>query len=451
MSDTADTARRRPRRIGGWLLDHPWPAAALGIALFAGLLLSLTPAKSHRLTAVFGSAVSVVPGLEVQVGGVAVGEIKTVRLDGQRAVLGLSIGKHWPLPQGTTATIRWGSTLGLGTRYVELTPGPSAAPPMRDGAVIPERQTTTPVELDQFYGTFDAGTRTDLRGLISGTDAASRGQSAQIGAGVAGSAAALQATSGVLADLDQAQPQLSALVSEGARATATLAARKTQIEDLLQVASTTFTQFGTRTAAIRSALDQFAPALSESRVTLSRAQTSISALDRLFTALQPGLTALHPFIAAARPAIAGLRRLAPLGAATLQTLTRTAPPLTSFIERAQPFSKQLQSMAAGLAPQVSCIRPYGPEIAGLVTTWASWGQDYDNVAHYARVKVNAGPTAFDSFPPIATSTFLATQAGGIKYAMPRPPGLNAGQPWLLPQCGAGEDALNPVKDPEQQR
>src|SRR6202022_4571217 len=123
--------------------------------------------------------------------------------------VGLAISKHWPLPEGTTATIRWGSTLGLGSRYVELRPGPSSAPPLRDGAVIPQRQTTTPVELDQFYNTFGPATRGHLRGLIGATATATQGQAAQIGAGIAGSAHALRATSGLLSDLDQAQPALS--------------------------------------------------------------------------------------------------------------------------------------------------------------------------------------------------------------------------------------------------
>jgi hypothetical protein len=50
-----------------------------------------------------------------------------------------------------------------------------------------------------------------------------------------------------------------------------------------------------------------------------------------------------------------------------------------------------------------------------------------------------------------TSNFLTLAGGGIKYAMPRPPGLNAGQPWLLPECGAGAQALDPNADPEQRR
>jgi virulence factor Mce-like protein len=439
-------------RTSSRVLDHPLPFAGLGLALLIALIITISPGgSSHRVTAVFGGAVSLVPGLDVQVDGVAVGKVDSIKLDGNRAVVALAISKAWPLPQGTTATIRWGSTLGLGSRYVELTRGPASAPRLSDGAVIPERQTTTPVELDQLYNTFDPATRAHLRGAVAGTQAAVQGQGAALGGGIAASAQALTATNGLLADLDQVEPQLTALVDQGARSTATLASRNGEIADLIGAASTTFTQFGTRTAAIQGALDQFAPALGETRTTLARAQTSLNLLDGLLTNLRPGLTALHPFIAAARPGLAGLRVLSPLGAATLQTLDSSAPSVTTFLRHAQPFSDQLQAVMKGLAPAFACIRPYTPEVAGLVSTWASWAQNYDNVAHYARVKANEGPSSLDSFPSMPTSNFLTLAGGGIKYAMPRPPGLNAGQPWLLPECGAGAQALDPNADPEQRR
>ena len=49
--------------------------------------------------------------------------------------------------------------------------------------------------------------------------------------------------------------------------------------------------------------------------------------------------------------------------------------------------------------------------------------------------------------PIDAATF--TQLSGKKFALPRPPGLTAGQPWFLPDCGAGPDALDPTKDREK--
>jgi hypothetical protein len=53
--------------------------------------------------------------------------------------------------------------------------------------------------------------------------------------------------------------------------------------------------------------------------------------------------------------------------------------------------------------------------------------------------------------PAGISTQAFVNATGKQYAEPRPPGLSVGQPWFLPQCGAGPNALNPGADPESHR
>jgi phospholipid/cholesterol/gamma-HCH transport system substrate-binding protein len=433
-----------------WVRGH---LLAILVAIIAGgsLLIFLGGGEPHRVRAAFSSAISLVPGLDVQVDGVDVGRVESVKLRDGRAVAELGIKHHWPLPQGTTAVIRYGTTLGLGTRYVQLIPGPASARALLDGQLIPERQAISAVELDQLFNMFDRRTRGDVRGLVGNIADATRAQSRRLGPGIRSSANTLEATSGLLGDLGRDAPTLSALVDQADRATTALAAKQPVIEDLLGVAATTFREFGTRSGAIRASLEELAPALRESQGTLGRVDRSIGVLDGLLGDLKPGLRALRPFIAEARPALGGLRQLAPAAASTLATVSQSAPTITDFAKQAQPFSDRLRPALAGLVPQLACIRPYGPEIAGFLTTWASWGQDYDNTSHYARVKVNQGPTSLDSYPPTDTATFLTAASGGLKYAMPRPPGLNAGKPWLLPECGAGRDALDPSKDPEHVR
>jgi hypothetical protein len=63
--------------------------------------------------------------------------------------------------------------------------------------------------------------------------------------------------------------------------------------------------------------------------------------------------------------------------------------------------------------------------------------------------VQAGPSSVDAIPP-GTSTQAFVKLTGLQYAEPRPPGLSVGQPWFLPQCGAGPNSLNPADDPENQ-
>jgi ABC-type transporter Mla subunit MlaD len=298
---------------------------------------------------------------------------------------------------------------------------------------------------------FDAGTRADVRHVAGGLARATADQPQRVGPAVRATADTLQAAHGLLADLGKDQRALDGLVRQGSVATATLAAKRPVIEDLLTVAGTTFREFGTRSAAIRASLDEFAPALRQANGTLVRVDGSLGRLDGLVADLRPALRALRPFIGDARPALAGLRGLAPATARTLATLTSSAPSITRFTRAARRFSAPLRDALSALTPQLACVRPYGPDIAAFLTTWASWGQDYDDTSHYARVKAIEGPTSLNSFPPIPTDTFLGLAAGGLKYAMPRPPGLNAGKPDYLAQCGAGREATDPSKDPEDRK
>ena len=87
----------------------------------------------------------------------------------------------------------------------------------------------------------------------------------------------------------------------------------------------------------------------------------------------------------------------------------------------------------------------------MLGTWSGYNKNFDNGGHYARTF----PLLFNPLlvpgTPLNSAQTVALSFGGMHYAMPRPPGLNAGQPWFVPQCGVTADALNPSKDPEAQK
>jgi hypothetical protein len=98
-------------------------------------------------------------------------------------------------------------------------------------------------------------------------------------------------------------------------------------------------------------------------------------------------------------------------------------------------------------PMFACLRPYAPDVAGFLTTWAGFTSHYDAGGHYGR--------AFELtvIPSLYPGTLLNSQQAiatspGLTYAFPRPPGMNDGHPYFLPQCGITSSALNPAADPE---
>jgi hypothetical protein len=203
--------------------------------------------------------------------------------------------------------------------------------------------------------------------------------------------------------------------------------------------------FAANTPGITGSLDLLPRTLIQTRSTLARLDVSIGHLHGLITDLAPGAARLGALSRDLRPALADLRQTIPIAIKTLTTGTAAAPRITSLLAVAQPFSTAAAPALTNLAPMVACIRPYSPEIAGLLGTWTSWTKNYDQIAHVGRLWGNAGPSSLTSTPLTPEAYVKATGQG---YAFVRPPGYNAGQPSYLPQCDAGAAGLDPSKDPE---
>jgi phospholipid/cholesterol/gamma-HCH transport system substrate-binding protein len=97
----------------------------VGVVLFIG---SLSGGGVHTLWASFDSTTQITGGQRVRVAGRPVGTVGEIKLvDGQPVVaLNISDSSVWPLPQGTRAQIRWGSTTSYLLRYIDLGPGTSS-------------------------------------------------------------------------------------------------------------------------------------------------------------------------------------------------------------------------------------------------------------------------------------------------------------------------------------
>jgi virulence factor Mce-like protein len=117
---------------------------------------------TRKLNVQISSGAMLVPGNEVRTGGYRVGvvdDMKPIRLpDGTvGAQLQLKLDrKLGAVPVDSRVIVRPRSALGL--KYVELDRGhsPKTIP---DGGTLPGEQSSIPVELDQFYSTFDRKTR----------------------------------------------------------------------------------------------------------------------------------------------------------------------------------------------------------------------------------------------------------------------------------------------------
>lgn len=441
------TAGERGRNGVLWIVGRPWLVIlAVGLVLL-GVWAKGTRTQPHEVKVVFDEAVSVYSGLDVRVDGLDAGKVKKIENENGLAVvtLGIKDDKVWPLHQGTKATLRFGSTIGNGTRQIQVFPGPDSAPEIPDGGTIANANSIESVEFDDVFDTFDKKTQKALQKTLANTGDTFGPRPDKLKQGVEEAPEGVLSLANLTGDLSADQPALRAFVANTSRVTSTLQARREDISGLIDVASQTFRTFAANTNGIKQSLDRFPPTVREARTTLTRLDESVDHLDGLVKDLRPGAVQLGLLSKDLRPALADLRKTIPVAVTTFRTARKTAPSITSLLKRAQPFSDKAAPVFTRLSPMLGCLRPYAPEIAALAETWSSWTSPYDNIGHTGRLLVNAGASSITSVPSTPAEFVKATGQG---YAYIRPPGLAAGKPWFQPECGITADGLNPAKDPE---
>ncbi len=440
----------RPGRVVTGVLGRPWAIIGCAGVLAFAVWAWGTRSEPHRVRVAFDAAMSLTPGLDVQIDGVDAGKIAKVDLRDGRAVVELGIADaFWPLHRGATATIRYGTTIGNGTRRVDVDPGDPRQPAIPEHGIISSANATSPVELDEVLNTLDGPSRTALRGSSAAFGTALDGRGRPIASALRRAPGGLRATTDVVGDLVADTAALQGLVRDGATAAGALAQQDDAISELVRVGAATFDAFARRTGAVTATLDALPGALAETRTTLARADRSVGGLDALVADLRPGAATLRPLARDLRRGLVRLRRVAPDATATLRTVRTRGGEVAALLREARPFVAQAGTTLRTAAPSLGCVRPYAPEIAGTFANWAGFTKNHDATAHYGRVAATF--SAMDPLiPPVRTADFLAL-IPGITYAFPRPPGYNSGQSWLLPQCGVGPEALDPAKDPEDDR
>src|SRR5215218_10074315 len=201
-AEMAQTTSHGPGAVAIGLVRRPWIAIGAAIAVAFGFWALSTRTEPHHVRVALPSALSLVSGLDVQVDGVDAGKISKVDYSDGKAVVELGIDDdHWPLHEGTTARVRYGTTVGNGTRRVDLEPGPGSAPALADGGIIPARDAYAPVEIDEVFNTLDRRARGHLQGTVKRAADGLTGHADALNRGVKESAKGLAATSALVQDL----------------------------------------------------------------------------------------------------------------------------------------------------------------------------------------------------------------------------------------------------------
>jgi phospholipid/cholesterol/gamma-HCH transport system substrate-binding protein len=209
---------------------------------------------TYDLTAQVPNAVGLVKGNEVRIGGKRAGVIKTIDAapgpDGRAiAKLSLKLDKVVePLRADSRIIVRPRSPLGL--KYLELTPGKKGKP-LPGGGLIPLRNSTRTVELEEVLNTFDAATREGAKGTIKELGDAFTGRGADFNEFLSYSPSLLRGLERVAANLSDRRTGLSRFIHAVDRTVGELATVTPQLGDLVTAANVTLGAL----ASVRGDLD----------------------------------------------------------------------------------------------------------------------------------------------------------------------------------------------------
>lgn len=406
----------------------------------------------RRLYAVVPEASQMIPGQEIRSAGQSVGRVGPIEpvRGGRAARVELRFDKGvWPVPRGSRLTLRWGGTVSYSNRYVDLKRA-AAGPALANESVLPAGAFAAPVEFDSAVDLFTRRMRRDTRSLVNTAGATFDAAQLPLRDVLTSAPPVVEEAGNVFADLTHDDDVLQGLLQSANAVTASVDRANPGVGPLLGGAGTTFRAIADQSRALEQTLDRLTPSLRQTRTTLTRADSTLDATRHLTARIAPGVTQLRRIARPLSRVLTTVEDIGPDARSTLASARRATPSLNPLLSKATALMPTVESAGAQAVHELKCIRPYTPEIVSLFSNWGDFFSFVDNKDKMARVildNIVAAPSNISGYDS-ETATKLFP---GLQYAFPRPPGLAGGQPWFLPECGAGPDALDPSKDPEAKR
>ena len=204
---------------------------------------------------------NLVLGNEVRIGGFRVGQIDRIspavaNFGSQRAiaVIHMKLDKEIePLPADSRIAIRPRSALGL--KYIELTRGHSRRT-LAAGATLPLRQSVKPIELDEFFSTFDNEMRKNQRTALAGYGDALAGRGESINRAIEDFVPFMRHLEPVMRNLSDPRTELNQFFVQAGRTSAQLAPVARNYASLFVNMATTFEALSRHPDNLRAAIER---------------------------------------------------------------------------------------------------------------------------------------------------------------------------------------------------
>jgi phospholipid/cholesterol/gamma-HCH transport system substrate-binding protein len=388
---------------------------AAGLAAVVVLaVVVLSTGNAYVVRAQFPTASQLVKGDLVQVSGRGIGTVTGIDLtrSGQAEItMKIKDGGFRPLREGTHATIRQSSLSGVASRYIDLSiPDASHTKKIPDGGLIPAAQTTTIVDLDQIFDTFDSPTRNALRDVIRRFNDLFDRRAAEANLGWMYLNPTLAATSRLFRELDSDTPQFRSFIVDTSHLVTDLAARREHLAGLVDHLAITLGAIGRHKDSLGEAVGRLPTFLRRANTTFVNLRATLDDLTPLVNEskpvakkLQPFLRELRPFARDARPTLRDLASIIrrPGADNDLIEATRNTPaardiaigPVTANgrqREGAFPASTRALNKST---PLLTNARPYAVDLTGWFDDFSHSGI-YDALGGVSRVGLHVNAFAF---------------------------------------------------------
>jgi ABC-type transporter Mla subunit MlaD len=381
--------------------------SCFGLLLFLWLAfggsIPLKP-RGYQVKIPFREATSLANEADVRISGVPVGRVKTVKLERN----GLNVAtiqldsKYAPLPKDARAILRQ-KTL-LGETYVELTPGSSTGPTLKEGGTLAPAQVSPTVELDEIFRAFDLKTRDSFRIWMQSLSQGVAGRGQDISDTFGNLAPFATDTNDLLKTLVSQQGAVTRLVRNTGEVFDALSQRRGQLSSLITNANIVFQTTAAKNQQLQDIFRILPTFERESRVTLRR-------LDRFARNANPVVTDLRPFARELSPTLIALERLAPdlkaffrdLG--PLITASRNGIPATTrILNDIRPLLGQFDPFLRQLIPITDWIAQYKQELNSFFANTVASTQATDQPGngskkvHYLRTSNPVNPETLSLYP-----------------------------------------------------
>jgi phospholipid/cholesterol/gamma-HCH transport system substrate-binding protein len=370
-------------------------AALVAASAVTGAIL-MGGADRYTVRATFADAGQLVKGNLVQVAGVRIGSIDRIALtpDGRAEVtMKIDDDSYRPLRRGTRAVVRQASLSGVANRYIDLhMPPGDRTQTIPDGGAMGRGDTTTAVDLDDLFNTFDPRTRKALSGLIRGQDAVYAGKGEEAGAGWAYLNPSLAAADRLFREVNADTPLLERFIGATGTLMSDVAERRADLTGLVDHLETTTAALDRRSRELQQGIGGLPDFMRRANTTFVNLRATLDDADPLVEESMPVARKLRPFLAElrplardARPTLRDLSRVvrSPGPDNDLIELTRSAEPLREIAvgpvsrngaERGGAFPATARALGQA-APELATARPYAPDLTG-------WFDDFSHSGLY---------------------------------------------------------------------